>query len=102
MTDNMRDTQAHICDICGDFFSDSEDLRRHMAAEVSDGGYVEVDLDEPEENLDRVLRTVHSAQHSEYRKHWKSIRTQSFEPHRSDKDYVNHAFYRVRHSPHTN
>ena len=101
--DNVSDTQAHVCDICGVSFPDREDLRLHMAEfpELSEGEYIEVDLDESEENLDRVLHTVHPAHHSEYSKNWKSIRTQSFEPHHSDKDYVNHAYYRVRQSPHT-
>ena len=37
--DNVSDTQAHVCDICGVSFPDREDLRLHMAEfpELSEG-----------------------------------------------------------------
>ena len=50
------------------------------------------------DTVESVLKTVDPAHHPIYRANWDAIRTNSYEPKNSDNKYINHAYYRIRHT----
>ena len=58
-------------------------------------------IEESSDTVESVLKTVDPAHHLIYRANWDAIRTNSFEPKNSDNKYINHAYYRIRHTPST-
>ena len=58
-------------------------------------------IEEASNTLESVLEAVDPEHHSIYRVNWDAIRTDSFEPKNSDNKFINHAYYRIRHTPST-
>ena len=56
-------------------------------------------IEEASNTLESVLEGVDPAHHPIYKGNWDAIRTNSFEPKNSDNKYINHAYYRIRHTP---
>ena len=58
-------------------------------------------VEEASNTLESVLEAVDPEHHPIYRVNWDAIRTDSFEPKNSDNKFINHAYYRIRHTPST-
>ena len=65
------------------------------------GGQPRLMIEEASNTLESVLEGVDPAHHPIYKGNWDAIRTNSFEPKNSDNKFINHAYYRIRHTPST-